>query len=80
MYAVTRCKMKVESVMQSMDSAGKVEQEVVKLRAVMGDSPENKEWSRWTPHAQFEISISNPAAMGKLSKGHEFFVDFTPAT
>jgi len=79
MNPIIRCKMRVESVLHRIDSAGKVEQEVVKLCAVYGDTPENKEWSKWTPCADFSITISNADAMNKLSKGHEFFVDFTPA-
>lgn len=74
-----RCKLRVVEVLASKDSNGAVEQERVKLQAVINNTPENKEWSRWTPSASFEIWISNPEAFGKLSRDHEFFVDFTPA-
>lgn len=53
--------------------------EIVKMRAVYNDSPENKEWSKYTPSAFFQMQISNPGAQGKLTKGTEFYVDFTPA-
>jgi hypothetical protein len=77
---VIRCKMKVDEVWQSKDaSTGEVTQERVKLSAVYGNTEENKDWSKWTPSANFEIYINNPAAMDKLSRGHEFYVDFTPA-
>jgi len=71
--------MKVEQVLHSKNADGTTGQEQVKLGAVYGsEGSENAEWSKWTPSANFEIYINNPSAMGKLSKGHEFFVDFTP--
>ena len=78
--AVTRCKMRVESVRRSIDAKGETESETVKLIAVYGTGDtENAKWSKWTPSASFEIQINNPGAIGKLSKGHEYFVDFIPA-
>ncbi len=74
-----RCKMRVVEVLHVKESDGSTNQERVKLAAVYGNSDENKHWSKWTPSASFEIYINNPDAMGKLSSGHEFFVDFTPA-
>lgn len=75
-----RCKMRVESVTKNMDKNGIVETERVILQAVYESNPEheNYKWSKWTPAASFNITISNPDAMDKLSKGHEFYVDFTP--
>lgn len=78
MSATMRCKVRVEEVLHRKDSDGKTSQEVVKLKAVTASTPENAEWSKYTPHAAFEISINNPDAFNKLSSGHEFFVDFTP--
>jgi hypothetical protein len=76
---ILRCKLRVLEVTQAMDSNGKVEQERVKLTAVYGaENSVNAQWSRWTPWAEFNIGISNPEAFNKLSKGHEFYVDFTP--
>jgi hypothetical protein len=71
--------MRVTEVLHVKEPDGSTSQERVKLCAVYGDSPENKEWSKWTPSASFDIYISNPAAFGQLSSGHEFIVDFTPA-
>jgi hypothetical protein len=55
-----------------------VEQETVELSAVYSSDPnsENAKWSKWTPSASFSITINNPAAIGKLSRGHEYYVDF----
>jgi len=77
---VLRAKMRVNQVLQSKDSNGATESEIVKLSAVTGgEGTENHDWSRWTPYATFEITITNPVAFGQLSRGHEFYVDFTPA-
>lgn len=80
MKPVIRCKMRVSEVSRYLDGKGETTQERVKLQAVYGEEgTENRQWSRWTPCANFDISINNPEAMGKLANGHEFFVDFTPA-
>lgn len=79
MTAVLRAKMRVQSVTREIDSDGGIEAEWVKLIAVYGDKgTENAKWAQWTPSANFEIQINNPEAIGKLSRGHEYFVDFTP--
>jgi hypothetical protein len=72
--------MRVQQVLQVKEADGSVSQEQVDLTAVYGpEGTENAKWSKWTPSASFKISINNPAAFGQLSKGHEFYVDFTPA-
>jgi hypothetical protein len=79
MNPTLRCKLRVSQVTQSIAADGKVESESVALIAVYGEAgTENAKWSKWTPSANFNITINNPDAMGKLSKGHEFYVDFTP--
>jgi hypothetical protein len=80
MSGILRCKMRVQSVAHYKGEKGETTQEEVKLTAVYGaDGTDNAQWSKWTPSAQFSITINNPDAMNKLSQGHEFFVDFTPA-
>lgn len=77
--SVIRCKMRVEEVLHRKNSDGSTEQEQVKLCAVYGkEGSENAQWSKYTPSANFTIYINNPVAFGKLSSGHEFYVDFTP--
>ena len=71
--------MRVSSVTHSKEADGTTSQEQVQLTAVYGpEGSENANWSKWTPAASFTIHINNPHAFGALSKGHEFFVDFTP--
>ncbi len=79
MDKLMRCKMRVQAVTRNINGDGKTEDEIVKLCAVAGNSDANKDWAQWTPSANFEIQINNPEAFGKLSKGYEFYVDFTPA-
>ena len=52
--------------------------ELVTLRACI-DGEENKEWSKWTPHGELRITISNPAALAAFEAGKDYFLDFTPA-
>jgi hypothetical protein len=78
---ITRCKMRVALVLTRETTEGHIEQEQVTLVAVIGDAnSENGKWSKWTPAATFDITITNPDVFGKLSEGHEYFVDFSPAT
>ena len=78
---VLRCKMRVQSVMQNKDENGETDSEQVTLAAVYGkEGTGNAEWSKWTPCASFSITINNPAAFEQLASGHEYFVDFTPAS
>jgi hypothetical protein len=77
MSATIRCKMRVASVAHYKNEDGSTSQEEVKLTAVYGpEGTDNAQWSKWTPSAQFSITINNPDAMNKLSQGHEFYVDF----
>lgn len=75
---VIRCKVVVESV-ETTNPTATPGDEIVKMRAVYEGSEENKEWSKYTPSAFFQMQISNPSAQGRLAKGAEFYVDFTPA-
>ena len=81
MSAVLRAKLRVSEVLHRINADGTTASEEVKLQAVYSDDPEseNKKWSTWTPSASFSMTINNPDAFGKLSQGHEFYVDFIPA-
>lgn len=78
MNATLRCKMRVSTVKRIINADGQPESEEIQLNAVYGDSEENKQWSKWTPQGQLNITINNPDAIGKVLSGHEYFVDFTP--
>ena len=74
------CKMRVSEVVHSIAPDGTTEQERVSLIAVYGkEGSENAQWSKWTPSANFNITISNPGAFNHLSRGHEYLVAFRAA-
>jgi hypothetical protein len=67
-----RAKLQVQSVTQYTGL------EQLKLSAVCGQSPEDNSFSKATPCATLDISISNPDLHGKFKPGQKFYVDFTP--
>lgn len=74
-----RAKVRVSEVVHVKNANGETESERVTLQAVYGpEGSENAQWSKWTPSANFSLQINNPDAIGKLSSGHEYYVDFTP--
>jgi len=40
-------------------------------------SDENNTFAKWTPTAELNMTITNPALIGKFTVGQEFYVDFT---
>ena len=42
-------------------------------------SDENNTYAKWSPSANCDIHILNPALTGKFAIGDTFYVDFTPA-
>lgn len=53
--------------------------ELVKLSAVYDDgNPENNEFAEATPSGDISITIDNPKAVGFLTPGKAYYVDFTP--
>lgn len=47
--------------------------------AADGTGDEDNTFSRWTPCANLDITIQNPALFGQFKVGDKFYVDFTPA-
>ena len=72
----------VEPLQRNED--GSVRSEYLSLYAVCpkGGYPEdgtdeNHSYARWTPQADFRLTIQNPELIGKFKVGDEFYVDFT---
>lgn len=42
-------------------------------------SDEDNTYAKFSPSAQCEIHVANPALLGKFKPGEKFYVDFTPA-
>jgi len=68
-----RAKFKVETITHNVSGAS------ILLFPVTGESPENKEFYKWTPGGKIELSTVNPAAAEQFTPGKEFYVDFTAA-
>ena len=43
-------------------------------------SDENNTFARFSPSASMSLTVANPALLGKLKAGEEYYVDFTPAS
>ena len=41
-------------------------------------SDENNTFAKWSPSAEFTITVANPALWGKFEVNKEYYVDFTP--
>ncbi len=51
----------------------------VTLLPVVGGSPENDSFYKWTPGGEISLSTINEVAAAQFEVGKEFYVDFTPA-
>lgn len=78
--AVLRLKMMVNTVKTVHDQEGEPYQQELALSAVYSNSPgsANAQWSKWTPSARLEMSVSNTAAFNKLRPGQFVYVDLIP--
>lgn len=76
-----RCKFQIRSVTPVEGGEGVT----VEAAAVWDGSPENREFSKYTPWGDLKFGVDNPAALpaflegGELAPGREFFLDLTPA-
>jgi hypothetical protein len=58
----------------------------VKMAAVAGNgsypedgSDEDNTYAKFSPSGELELTIANPALLGKIEPGQKFYLDFTPA-
>jgi len=75
-----RAKLRVATVAMTETS------DVLKFHAVGPKGPypedgsdEDNTYAKFSPSATFDITICNPALLGKFRPGQTFYVDFTPA-
>jgi len=72
---IARAKFVCNSVKPYGDDA-----KVIRLQAVLDvldDSPENKEFWKYTPSGWITITISNPRAFSIFHPGKSYYVDFS---
>ena len=82
----TRAKLRVESVrLTGSDGKGGHAHEEVQMRAVgvPGVYPESgldedNTYAKWTPSADFRITVANPALFGAFKPEQVYYVDLTP--
>ena len=73
-------KVKAKMVCSSVEELVQQEEKMVKLRAVVSGSEENKSFSRWTPTANLEMIISNETSAGDyFEPGKEYYLTFEKA-
>lgn len=51
----------------------------VKFSAVIGNSEENKSFSKFTPSANLQMQITAEGAIDKFQPGKEYYLDFIEA-
>ena len=66
-----RAKFKIDNIIQTEHS------ETLVMSAVTNGTPEDNTFSKWTPAAKLEMSITNPDLMGTFKPGERFYLDFT---
>lgn len=49
------------------------------LSVVVGDAPENKSFSMYTPSGEIRLHITNPNTIGFFQAGKEYLVEFREA-
>ncbi|NKI99569.1 hypothetical protein [Novosphingobium sp. SG707] len=82
-----RAKLQVGSVFQHKDAEQNVTGESVTFFGVCRTNgyadtdglDEDNTFARYTPSANFQIMIANPALFGQFEPGQKFYVDFSPA-
>lgn len=54
--------------------------QILKLQAQYDadNTPEDNTYSKFTPNAVLEMTISNPELVGTFAPGGKYYVDFTP--
>ena len=78
-----RAKMVVEHVQHPLCDGGA---EILSFRAVAKSeaypadgNDEDNSFARWSPSATCQITVANPALIGKFTVGEKYYVDFTSA-
>jgi hypothetical protein len=79
-----RAKLKIFDV-NAYPREGTPTQETIKFHGVAAKaypsdgSDENNTFAKYSPHAVFELTVTNPALIGQFAVGDTFYVDFSPA-
>lgn len=74
-----RCKFICQKKTESNHGGGANNGWFVEMTPVTGDSPEDKEFYKWTPSGQVNLGLLNPAAAERFEVGKAYYLDITPA-
>lgn len=82
-----RAKLQVGSVFQHKDADQNVTGEQVTFHGVCRTNgyadtdglDEDNTFAKYSPSANFQIMVANPALFGQFEPGQKFYVDFSPA-
>lgn len=72
---MSKMRAKMELVSVNRTASG----EQLKFSAVTNGTPEDNTYSKYTPSANLEMSVTNESLFGKFNPGEKYYVDFTPA-
>lgn len=74
-----RAKLRINRI-EKFERSEKLHFNAVGKSSYPGDgSDENNTYASYTPSANFEIHITNPALLGRFNVGETFYLDFTRA-
>ncbi len=71
--------MTIQSVTKPYEGAEQLKFHAVCGKPKEGGGYEDNDYATATPSASLDITIQNPALLGKFKEGQTFYVDFTPA-
>lgn len=75
-----RAKMEVSNIVAGVNSETLHFRAVSKSEAYPEDgADENNTYAMWTPTADLQMQVNNPALLGKFEIGEEYYLDFTKA-
>lgn len=78
-----RAKVRVSGVQDHDNGEGVKTSETLTFNAVAASnypedgSDENNTFAKWSPSAEFKITVANPALWGKFEVNKEYYVDFS---
>lgn len=81
--ATMRAKMVLNGIINRYPEVGGVTQETLVFNAVSKSSytddglDEDNTFAKFSPSGRLEITVANPALIGKLTVGDKYYVDFT---
>lgn len=80
MSAFMRAKMQVTKVVRGIGCDTVTMNAVCKTGSYPADgSDEDNTYAKFSPSGSLELSIANPALVGRIEPGTKFYLDFTPA-